>query len=181
MATSRRPNIWGAVMALGFMRISRWGAPQSPMAFIKMLIHIVLPAPLGPRVIIPWRTRWVSYNWRKVDKLKHKQVNKIFNVRKIKLLLTETLEIDTIIGQKRGMFKSSLDQLRDADTIFKCRLPNLGNHLSLKSHCPSRLVFYPLFNIRERWRLRELKYLSRTCDLNMILTRHHCTGIPWDS
>lgn len=63
VATSRRPNIWGAVMALGFMRISRWGAPQSPMAFISMLIQTVLPAPLGPKVIIPWRTRWVSYNW----------------------------------------------------------------------------------------------------------------------
>jgi hypothetical protein len=33
------------------------------MAFINMLIHLVLPAPLGPSVIIPWRTRWVSYNW----------------------------------------------------------------------------------------------------------------------
>ena len=62
VATSRRPNICGAVIALGFMRISRWGAPQSPIAFMSMLIQIVLPAPLGPRVIIPWRTRWVSYN-----------------------------------------------------------------------------------------------------------------------
>ena len=67
------------------------------------------------------------------------------------------------------MFKGSLDLLRDADTIFKCRLPDLGNHLSLKSHSPSRLTFYLLFNIRERWRPRELKYLSRTCDLNMIV------------
>ena len=62
VATSRRPNICGAVIALGFMRISRWGAPQSPIAFMSMLIQIVLPAPLGPRVIMPWRTRWVSYN-----------------------------------------------------------------------------------------------------------------------
>ena len=62
VATSSLPNICGAVMAFGFMRISRWGAPQSPMAFMRMLIHTLLPAPLGPRVIIPWRTRWVSYN-----------------------------------------------------------------------------------------------------------------------
>lgn len=29
VATSSRPNIWGAVMALGFMRISLWGWPHS--------------------------------------------------------------------------------------------------------------------------------------------------------
>ena len=79
-----------------------------------------------------------------------KLVNTIFNVRKIKLLQTETLEIDMITGQKSGMFEGSLDLLRDADAIFKCRLPDLGNHLSLKSHSPSRRVFYLLFNIRER-------------------------------
>lgn len=60
VATSNLPNIWGAVMALGFIFISLWGAPQSPMAFISRLIQQVLPAPLGPRVIIPCRTLWVS-------------------------------------------------------------------------------------------------------------------------
>lgn len=65
---------------------------------------------------------------------------------------TETLEIIMITGQKRGMFKGSLDLLRDADTIFKCCLPDLSNHLSLKSHSPTRLAFYLLFNIRERWK-----------------------------
>lgn len=29
VATSSRPNIWGAVIALGFMRISLWGWPHS--------------------------------------------------------------------------------------------------------------------------------------------------------
>ena len=47
-------------MALGFMRHSLWGSPQSVMAFISMWMQHVLPAPEGPRVIIPWRTRWVS-------------------------------------------------------------------------------------------------------------------------
>ena len=63
VATSRRPNICGAVMALGFILISLCGAPQSVMAFIKMWIQQDLPAPLGPRVIIPCLTRWVSNNW----------------------------------------------------------------------------------------------------------------------
>lgn len=32
VATSRRPNICGAVIALGFILISRWGCPQSMKA-----------------------------------------------------------------------------------------------------------------------------------------------------
>lgn len=63
VATSSRPNICGAVMALGFIRISLCGAPHSVIAFIKTWIHLVLPAPLGPRVIMPWRTACVSYSW----------------------------------------------------------------------------------------------------------------------
>ena len=63
VATSSRPNIWGAVIALGFILISRWGAPHSVMDFISTLIHLVLPAPDGPRAIMPWRTFCVSYNW----------------------------------------------------------------------------------------------------------------------
>lgn len=62
VATSSLPNICGAVIAFGFMRISRWGIPQSVIAFIRVWIHAVLPAPEGPRVIIPWRTLWVSYS-----------------------------------------------------------------------------------------------------------------------
>ena len=65
VATSRRPNIWGAVIALGFILISLWGAPQSVIDFIRTWIQQDLPAPLGPRVIMPWRTRWVSYSWIK--------------------------------------------------------------------------------------------------------------------
>ena len=63
--TSNRPNIWGAVMALGFILISLCGVPQSVIAFIKTWIQLVLPAPLGPSTIIPWRTRWVSNNCKK--------------------------------------------------------------------------------------------------------------------
>ena len=58
--TSSRPNICGAVMALGFILISLCGVPQSVIAFINRWMQAVLPAPLGPRTIIPWRTRWVS-------------------------------------------------------------------------------------------------------------------------
>ena len=63
VATSRRPNICGAVMAFGFILISLCGSPHSVIAFIRVWIHLVLPAPLGPRVIMPWRTRWVSNSW----------------------------------------------------------------------------------------------------------------------
>lgn len=62
VATSSLPNIWGAVMALGFILISLCGVPQSVMAFINKWIHAVFPAPLGPNTIMPWRTRWVSNN-----------------------------------------------------------------------------------------------------------------------
>lgn len=53
VATSSRPNIWGALMALGFILSSLWGSPQSVIAFISMWIHLVFPAPVGPRVIMP--------------------------------------------------------------------------------------------------------------------------------
>lgn len=33
------------------------------IAFIKVWMHVVFPAPLGPRAIIPWRTLCVSNNW----------------------------------------------------------------------------------------------------------------------
>ena len=67
VATSKRPNIWGAVMALGFILISLWGSPHSVMAFIRMWMQQVFPAPLGPRVIIPCRTLWVSNSYMNVD------------------------------------------------------------------------------------------------------------------
>ncbi|KAK2185975.1 hypothetical protein NP493_215g01007 [Ridgeia piscesae] len=53
VATSSRPNICGAVMALGFILISRCGSPQSPMAFIRVWMQHVFPVPLGPRAIMP--------------------------------------------------------------------------------------------------------------------------------
>lgn len=53
VAASKRPNIWGAVMALGFILISLWGVPHSLKARIRMLMTAVFPAPLGPSVIRP--------------------------------------------------------------------------------------------------------------------------------
>ena len=57
VATSNLPNICGAVMAFGFILNSLWGVPHSVMAFISVWMHSVLPAPLGPRAIMPCRTR----------------------------------------------------------------------------------------------------------------------------
>lgn len=37
--------------------------PICDNAFINVWIHVVLPAPLGPSVMMPWRTFCVSYNW----------------------------------------------------------------------------------------------------------------------
>jgi len=39
-----------------------WGSPQSVIAFMRILMHFVFPAPLGPRAIIPCRTLCVSNN-----------------------------------------------------------------------------------------------------------------------
>lgn len=58
VVTSSIPNICEAVMALGFIRISLWGAPHSVMAFISVWMQVVFPEPLGPNIIIPaGRTR----------------------------------------------------------------------------------------------------------------------------
>lgn len=62
VAASSFPNIWGAVIALGFIRISLCGWPHCVSALISMVMTIVFPDPLGPSVISPWRTRDVSYN-----------------------------------------------------------------------------------------------------------------------
>ena len=40
-----------------------WGAPQSVIDLIRTLIHTVFPAPDGPSVIRPWRTRCVSNSY----------------------------------------------------------------------------------------------------------------------
>ena len=55
VVTSSVPNICEAVMALGFILISRCGEPHSDMAFISVWMQAVFPAPLGPNVIIPGR------------------------------------------------------------------------------------------------------------------------------
>lgn len=62
VATSNVPNICEAVMALGFMRISLCGVPQSVMALISVWMHVVLPVPLGPSVIIPTAQRTNNAN-----------------------------------------------------------------------------------------------------------------------
>lgn len=63
VAVSSRPNIWGAVIAFGFIRISLWGLPHSVNDFIRIVMTVVFPEPLGPRVIRPCRTSEVSYNY----------------------------------------------------------------------------------------------------------------------
>lgn len=40
-----------------------WGSPQSDIALMRTFMHLVLPAPLGPKAIMPWRTRCVSNSW----------------------------------------------------------------------------------------------------------------------
>ena len=55
VATSSRPNIWGAVMALGFIRISRCGAPHSVIAFIRMLMK-------GKSLYSQWSVLWQSWS-----------------------------------------------------------------------------------------------------------------------
>ena len=74
VAASNRPNICGAVIAFGFILISRCGWPVSPMAFISMLIQAVLPAPLGPNAIMPCRTLCVSNNcWKLMEGVTRKK------------------------------------------------------------------------------------------------------------
>ena len=53
VATSSRPNICGAVIALGFIRISLCGVPQSVIARISRWMMHVLPVPEGPSIIMP--------------------------------------------------------------------------------------------------------------------------------
>ena len=67
VATSSRPNIWAAVTAFGFILVSRWGSPHSVIAFSSTWMHRVFPAPDGPSVIIPWRTRCVSNSCNKPE------------------------------------------------------------------------------------------------------------------
>ena len=57
VATSSRPNICGAVMALGFILISLCGSLQSVMAFMSTCMQQVFPVPLGPSTMKPWRTK----------------------------------------------------------------------------------------------------------------------------
>lgn len=61
VATSRRPNICVAVIAFGFMRISLIGSPIFESALASTRTHELLPAPDGPMMHRPWRTRYCSY------------------------------------------------------------------------------------------------------------------------
>lgn len=53
---SMRPNIWGAVIALGFMRQITCLVPSSVSAPASTSIIEVLPDPLGPTSMMPCRT-----------------------------------------------------------------------------------------------------------------------------
>ncbi|RNA11518.1 hypothetical protein BpHYR1_000035 [Brachionus plicatilis] len=53
VATSNRPNICGAVIAFGFIRISLCG---SLIDFMRTWMQQVLPAPAGPSAIMPCLT-----------------------------------------------------------------------------------------------------------------------------
>ena len=44
---------------LGFMRSSRCGLPVAVSAFISVWMHVVLPEPLGPRIMMPCLTNCV--------------------------------------------------------------------------------------------------------------------------
>jgi hypothetical protein len=53
VALSMRPNIWGAVMALGFMRQMACLVPSSVRAPASTSMMELLPAPLGPTSMMP--------------------------------------------------------------------------------------------------------------------------------
>ena len=57
VAWSMRPNICGAVMALGFMRQMMCLVPSSDSAPARQSPMAVLPPPAGPTSMMPWRTR----------------------------------------------------------------------------------------------------------------------------
>mmetsp|Transcript_8303 Transcript_8303/g.37841 ORF Transcript_8303/g.37841 Transcript_8303/m.37841 type:complete len:220 (-) Transcript_8303:806-1465(-) len=57
VAASRRPNICGAVIALGFIFQTTCLLPTSVRAPASVSQMAVLPLPVGPTSMIPWRTR----------------------------------------------------------------------------------------------------------------------------
>lgn len=57
VAASMRPNIWGAVRALGFMRQMTCLVPSSLSAAARQSMMADLPAPVGPTTMMPCRTR----------------------------------------------------------------------------------------------------------------------------
>lgn len=64
---SRRPNIWGAVMAFGFMRQMTCFCPRSVSAPASTSMMVDLPDPVGPTSMMPWRTWYVSYSCTHLD------------------------------------------------------------------------------------------------------------------
>lgn len=56
VAASMRPNICGAVMALGFMRQMACLVPSSVRAAARHSMMVDLPEPAGPTTMMPWRT-----------------------------------------------------------------------------------------------------------------------------
>ena len=71
--TSSEPNIWGAVIALGFMRSSRCGCPtitgrsgsgsHAARAACKISTIFDLPTPDGPTIMSECRTSAISCTW----------------------------------------------------------------------------------------------------------------------
>mmetsp|Transcript_9300 Transcript_9300/g.39101 ORF Transcript_9300/g.39101 Transcript_9300/m.39101 type:complete len:245 (+) Transcript_9300:7149-7883(+) len=59
---SMRPNICGAVMALGFIFQMTCFTPVSVSAPASVSQIAVFPEPVGPTSMIPWRTWYVSYS-----------------------------------------------------------------------------------------------------------------------
>mmetsp|Transcript_29254 Transcript_29254/g.72343 ORF Transcript_29254/g.72343 Transcript_29254/m.72343 type:complete len:245 (+) Transcript_29254:3147-3881(+) len=64
---SMRPNICGAVMALGFIFQMTCLVPSSLSAPASVSQIAVLPAPVGPTSMMPWRTWYVSYSCTHLD------------------------------------------------------------------------------------------------------------------
>ena len=62
VAASMRPNIWGAVMALGFMRHTAVLDPRLDNVAARQSMAALFPEPAGPTTMMPWRTRQVSYS-----------------------------------------------------------------------------------------------------------------------
>lgn len=80
VATSRRPNIWGAVMALGFMRISLCGWPHSEgetqiiINNVRVSIQVYMSGTSGIRKL----NKWIVMPSRMLSSLCHPKMIQTF-------------------------------------------------------------------------------------------------------